>query len=722
MSRYLERIRIDRYGLMEGREIGSFSPGLNVVYGPNEAGKSTVASFVGGVLFGWEEAHGVRNTYQPREGERAGSLVFADEAGGAELVVSRARNEDGLQGDTRVADDIDSATYRSLFSLSSDELRALRNTSDVTARLLTAGSGTGSSPASAFVEVEQRIAALTSHAPDAAGSIVRIGEMLEEKREEVRLAREANDLLKLQDRERSELERSRSAAAERLEALNAEVEGLKALRARIESIDGQLGARKGELGAVRGERDDFAAQLPRNAGVDEQLVALDTTAERTLRDKLDEFSDEEAKVSRAVDIARENSAASTAAYEALLEMRGDDERARAAMTRTTQAVVSIALPVIFVALGAMTFIHGRSINSLSFTALGVGLIVLAFLLAVGAIVVLLRPSRDEEASENRRKDAQWVMLQDKKKLESSLAAKAALEEEIRSFFADQGLGSANGSIRQARALLDDARVARAERTSDHQRMTSLDMRLAHEERAIEALVQEREELLRAAELPEDLSTEGLDALIADAAKSRDAHARAHEDMGMRYGELTQLLESARGDAAFDRLKYEYHQLNCRLREGKRELVTLLLAKRMLEKAISAWESHSRPEVYAQASRLFALVTDGAWTQVSMTSEGRMVATAADGSTREVRHLSLGTCQQLYLSLRVAMLMHAESVGRAIPVLADDILVHFDDDRRLAAARMLAELAGKRQVIVFTCHRETVEALRRAASGLNHIDL
>ena len=69
-----------------------------------------------------------------------------------------------------------------------------------------------------------------------------------------------------------------------------------------------------------------------------------------------------------------------------------------------------------------------------------------------------------------------------------------------------------------------------------------------------------------------------------------------------------------------------------------------------------------------------------------------------------------------------MLTLADSVGRAVPVLADDILVHFDDSRRRAAARMLAELAAKRQVVAFTCHRETVEALRQAVDDLNYIEL
>jgi len=170
------------------------------------------------------------------------------------------------------------------------------------------------------------------------------------------------------------------------------------------------------------------------------------------------------------------------------------------------------------------------------------------------------------------------------------------------------------------------------------------------------------------------------------------------------------------------LKLRYQQGRCRLRESKYELVSLLLAKRMLEQSIAAWESRSQPEVYAKASRLLSLMTDGAWERMRMTAEGRLVAVSGNGEVREVRHLSLGTCQQLYLSLRVAMLLHASSVGRSIPVIADDILVNFDAARRAASARVLAELAQARQVIVFTCHRQTVDALREADPSLTYIEL
>ena len=46
---FLEHIKISSFGAFSGKVVGPFSPHLNVVYGRNEAGKSTLAAFVGGV-------------------------------------------------------------------------------------------------------------------------------------------------------------------------------------------------------------------------------------------------------------------------------------------------------------------------------------------------------------------------------------------------------------------------------------------------------------------------------------------------------------------------------------------------------------------------------------------------------------------------------------------------------------------------------------------------
>ncbi|MDO4291365.1 MAG: AAA family ATPase, partial [Eggerthellaceae bacterium] len=49
---YLKHVKIDSFGAMGGRVVGPLDAQLNVVYGENEAGKTTLASFLGGVLFG----------------------------------------------------------------------------------------------------------------------------------------------------------------------------------------------------------------------------------------------------------------------------------------------------------------------------------------------------------------------------------------------------------------------------------------------------------------------------------------------------------------------------------------------------------------------------------------------------------------------------------------------------------------------------------------------
>lgn len=890
MSWFLQHIVAERYGALANRRIGPFAPGLNVVYGPNEAGKSTTASLVGGVLFGWEEARGVLNTYRPETGERAGSLEFAAQgeiaadrpvagtpataatpvadglvAGGAPAtsglvrtanasttiaslpVAARLsrRGQEPLQGYTDLLQDIDRATYRTIFWLNSDELRTLRS-SGVTARLLTAGSGTGSSPSEAYVEIEQHIAALTANAnpvadppagflaasvsgyptaqlagqqagqqagqltmqpvaqptaqptalPEntsasslsvqpsnvyayAAQSVRALAAQLEEKQAQIVQAEEQAKLLKRQHRELQELQQSRAEAAGRIEQLNREIEDLALCRSQMESVSKRAEQCRETLADLRQEHAGFAEGA--GTTVDERLLSLNPAAERVLHDRLDEFSETLEKAQRIADTAKENATASTAAYEALVELDEDEDegyesfesagyeastgagqRAEAGAgeaqregaslgsgagegTRTAQrtgarkatrkkkrrrtlgnstvlAATSAVSTAVFAVAGIYLFMHGRAITSLSFTALGIGLIVMAFFLAAGAIVALTRPSASADSQAARLKDAQWVMLQDCKKRDSSQAEVVRVEADIASFLEENGLAAASGSLRQARSLLAQAREERSALVEESHRLTSIGMRIDALEDELAELDATRMEAARAVGLPADATLRMADDLARQKSGQRDALLQVADGMSMRYGELGRTLQQAREDRSFDALKLEAQLIRTRLREGRRQLVELLLAKRMMERSIAAWESRNQPEVYAQASRLLGIMTEGAWVKVGLSASGSLVACAADGTTRKPRHLSSGTCQQLYLSLRIALLMCADDVGRAVPVIADDILVNFDAARRSGAARVLAELAKKRQVIVMTCHTQTVAALQEAAPACNLVTL
>ena len=720
---YLKHIKIDAFGAFSGKTVGPFGPGLNVVFGRNEAGKTTVASFVGGVLFGWREARGQVNTYRPSNAERSGSLFFATPEGG-ECELFRTRNADGLQGATSLVADLDKETFQTMFLLTSDELRSLRNTTDVTARLLTAGAGTSASPAHALAEVEARLALYTSRAAAADCSLVRLAEEQDDLRARLAEATDEVERYRREDKEFRDIGPARDDMKRRLVELNTEIESLTALRAQVEKVDAEIAELEEGLAAL----DDEDADLRESESLpdDEELaalVALTAAEERALRDRLDALAAEEAKCEHAVDLAQDNYASTVASYEALLEAQDRHEQPAYRRTqRITQVVLAIALPLVFIVAGVLMFLAGFDADRLSFTVLGLFLTVFAIVLASASVAMLMRPDKAADAQEERRADAEWVMLQDKKKLEACLAARDDFRVRLREQLDELGLCAAQGSLRQARELLDAAREARAAANLLAQRRQALTSRRAKLAGNLAKARVQRDELFASAPVHRDSTAAEIDAVLAQKSQQREGLLEASEGLNRRYGELKQELSQAERRRDFDDLKQRYQQLLTREEESCREYATLLLAKHMLESAIAAWESKSQPEVYRQASRLLSLMTGGRWTKVEMTEGGQVRVVDEVKTACDPLRLSLGTCQQLYLALRIALLMEADNVGHAVPILADDILVNFDAARRVGAAQALAELACVRQVIMFTCHEEVVEALRAADPGVVELAL
>ena len=62
--------------------------------------------------------------------------------------------------------------------------------------------------------------------------------------------------------------------------------------------------------------------------------------------------------------------------------------------------------------------------------------------------------------------------------------------------------------------------------------------------------------------------------------------------------------------------------------------------------------------------------------------------------------SSGLGDQIYLSLKMSM---AGQIGtEKMPLILDDVLIRFDDDRKLGACRAIYEFSRENQVIIFTC--------------------
>jgi uncharacterized protein YhaN len=52
----------------------------------------------------------------------------------------------------------------------------------------------------------------------------------------------------------------------------------------------------------------------------------------------------------------------------------------------------------------------------------------------------------------------------------------------------------------------------------------------------------------------------------------------------------------------------------------------------------------------------------------------------------------------------------------LPLILDDILIHFDDERSQAALEILGEISNRRQILFFTHHSKLVELAQASVSA------
>lgn len=144
---------------------------------------------------------------------------------------------------------------------------------------------------------------------------------------------------------------------------------------------------------------------------------------------------------------------------------------------------------------------------------------------------------------------------------------------------------------------------------------------------------------------------------------------------------------------------------------------VVLARFLADEAIRRYSEAHQDPLLQRASRYFELVTEGRWKEVGVDDEPkkgpRLSAIDSSGEERSVPELSDATRDQLYFALRLAAIEESFTRNGPMPVVLDDVLVNFDDDRARAALRCLAVLAAKSQVLLFTHHRHVLSLAEKA---------
>lgn len=716
---YLQRAHIAAFGRFIDRTLGPFKPGLNVVYGPNEAGKTTARAFVGGVLFGWPEARGSRNAYKPRAVSREGSLLFCDAATGEVGRVSRARNAEGLIGDdawlAAVCGDIDRETFQTLFSLDADELRSLEAAPDISAKLLTAGSGTKESPAHVASALDARIAALMSRAASETESFPNLKRELEGVKERLLETRAQADELKTEDIELRSLLDDRERLQRELSTLDSKIEAMAACKGELSRIDSARHRLREEMASAQSELRTCEADARAELAAYAATPHVSAEDEARLRTSLELLSEQEDAAAQRLSVAREAYEQARGFWEARRDAATQAEKApEARASRTAPIAAFCAAGLLAVAAFALALAVPDALPVAIFA-------MVASVCCVGVGALLIAKAKPTPSSNVDVDSARATMVAHKSTYDSREGEVMAVADQVRASLAQLGFSShvvtARAALREL-GVMHDAREAqlRADRAR-RQAQAGID-------NAGEGLARceaYRCECLKSVGLAGDSSFDDVEAAAFELAQKRANLDERLEGMISRVGQLRQILSDGERASELDLLKTQRAQIITRQTDSAHELVRLLLAKRMVSGAIEAWGTESQPKVYERASHLMELMTAGAWVGVA-SSGSDVCAIDSFGAQFPPRLLSLGTCQQLYLALRIALLECAPEVGTAVPVLADDILVNFDDDRRAGAARALAELAQSRQVIVFTCHKEVVSTFTEQAQNVHVLDI
>ncbi len=324
----LRRIEAVRFGALRDVSLGDLGDGLTVVYGPNEAGKSSLVALVRAVLYGFPRGRKSSESYAPAGGDaRSGRLIF--EGDGGRWVLERTDGPSGgplrvtpIDGSPRpdlrdeICAGVSESAFRTVFGFGLDEMQAIesmRRDDDVIAPLHAAAKGLKVSPGRVREELRKRAEEIYAKA----GRRKEMNDLLKKKE---RIEHEISDLRResarfatlraeLEDRKRTrdELVTRRKELHEREKRLIGAESELANLRARVNERDEELLALAAKVEALRSEAERIVVDervLERATGIDElvsEVTAFKEWLERVRQLSVQVHHEEEELKRRAVD-------------------------------------------------------------------------------------------------------------------------------------------------------------------------------------------------------------------------------------------------------------------------------------------------------------------------------------------------------------------------------------------------------------------------------------
>ncbi|QDT67531.1 hypothetical protein MalM25_04310 [Planctomycetes bacterium MalM25] len=205
-----------------------------------------------------------------------------------------------------------------------------------------------------------------------------------------------------------------------------------------------------------------------------------------------------------------------------------------------------------------------------------------------------------------------------------------------------------------------------------------------------------------------MSREGalrLDGTWAELTAEHEAYEKQLRELAVRRVALEKERAEMIEDNELADKQVEVDLIDAQIAEAKERWRERAAVGAMLELIRSDYEEHRQPETLIEASKYLDRLTRGRYPRVwTPLADDVLLVDNEDGESLPVESLSRGTREQLYLSVRMALVAMYARRGVQLPMILDDVLVNFDDGRARIAAAVMSEFAADgHQILLFTCH-------------------
>ena len=163
----------------------------------------------------------------------------------------------------------------------------------------------------------------------------------------------------------------------------------------------------------------------------------------------------------------------------------------------------------------------------------------------------------------------------------------------------------------------------------------------------------------------------------------------------------------------ENLKEEKKELELKRDNIKRTLEYLEIAYNKMKEQIT-------PKFTEELSNVMEKISNGKYKNVRINTNGEIIVEHNNSEYINAESLSIGTIDQLYLSLRLATVK--EITKENMPIILDEAFAYYDDSRLENILNYLANEYSNKQVIIFTCTNREKEVLDKLGLNYNKIDL